>query len=298
MACGLPLINYFDGRHLTGAPQGVSMSTDPSPWDGYNVLETPSEIRLVLACGVTGIGCFRRDRQLDAPGIYFAITRSGYVGRADVSVSARTGRMTTGGGMPDALLALVGGNKRFREGDARALERVAFQAYDQAGVPLRNGVYPEGEAVGHVRYAELQKFWAETLPALREVAPALACPWVGPDYLVPPEDEVEPLPTRWRGAMGAASASLRSTGSGYAVEAGSRLRLEPIPSAPGLCEVMREELAFAGVLVREHCCWRLTRDVYLPTLAACSKFVFTSSSNSYWRVVQDIDRPFEPGFGR
>jgi hypothetical protein len=270
----------------------------PNSGDGYHVLETSPALRLALACGTSGIDAFRRDPAFKAPGIYLSITRTGYVGCAEVSVTARTARLIDGS---DAILALVGGDRLLDEDDAHALERIAFQAFDAAGMPLRNHIYPEGAPVGPTRYAALQLMWAETVRPLLEAAPALACPWTGPDYLVPPEeaDEVEPLHTRWRGATGEADATLRTcgSGSGYVVEAGSRLRLDPIPSAPGLCQVMREELAYMGAIVREPWCWRLTRDLHLPTLAACARAVFTSGSSAVWRVERGLDAvAFEPAF--
>lgn len=270
----------------------------PGAGDGYHLLKTGSALRLALACGTSGIETFRRDPAFRVPGIYLAMTRTGYVGCAEVSVTARSSRTSDGS---DAILALVGGDEPLDEDDAHALERIAFQAFQQAGMPLRNHSYPEGAPVGPTRYAALQRLWAETVPSLLEVAPALACPWTGPDYLVPPEkaDEVEPLHARWRGATGQAEATLRTcgSGSGYVVEAGSRLRLDPINSAPGLCQVMREELAFMGAIIREATCWRLTRDLHLPTLAACASVVFTSSGSAVWRVERSPDTfAFEPTF--
>lgn len=265
--------------------------------NGYHVLQTGPALHLVLARGDDGLEAFSRDPALDSAGVYVAISRTGYVGCSKSSVSSRTFRRILEGSMPDALLAIVGGAKPLLDREARALERIVFQSYDNAGLPLRNRAYPEGAPVGHERYSELQGYWAEAVAALRTVAPTLACGWTGPDYLVPPVDTGEPLPTRWHGVMGEADATLCSSGSGYVVEAGSRIRLEPIPSAPALCQTMREELAFAGVLVREPFCLRLTRDVYLPTLAACSRFVFTGGGSAYWRVddcAEDV--LFEPAF--
>lgn len=270
--------------------------TTGRPGVGYHVREISPSLHLVLAYGAEGIEAFQRDPLLAAPGVYVSITRTAYLGCAESSVSARAARLAPAS---DALLALVGGAGRFQDGDAHALERIAFQALDAAGVPLRNRHYPEGAPVGLSRYVALQRAWAETTGPLRELAPRLACPWTGPDYLLPPpgEDEAEPLPTRWRGALGAAQASLRSVGGAYVVEAGSRLRLEPIASAPGLCQTMRDELAFTGVIVREPQCWWLTRDVYLPTLAACSRFVFTGGGSGYWRVANGPDVvAYEPDF--
>lgn len=267
--------------------------------NGFHVLQTTPALRLVLACGAAGIEAFSHDPNLDFPGVYVSVGRTGYVGSTKTSVSGRTRRFTADGSTPDALLAVVGGANTLRGCEARALERIVFQSYDQSGLPLRNRAYPEGAPVGHHRYVELHRMWAEAVAALRDVAPSLARAWTGPDYLVAPEDQdvMEPLPTRWHGAMGEAEATLRSCGTGYVVEAGSRLRLEPIPSAPALCQTMREELAFAGVLVREPFCWRLTRDVYLPTLAACSRFVFTGSGSAYWGIDEGADAVvFEPAF--
>lgn len=269
--------------------------------EGYHVLAESSSLRLVLACGVPGMHAFSRDDHLDAPGVYVALSASAYVGCSTRSVSARTQRLTVGGSTPDALLALVGGREPLDENDARALERIAFQAYERGGVPLRNLAYPDGAPVGHARYAELQGIWAEAVAALREGAPALALPWQGPDYLSPPlqirEAEEALFATRWRGRMVDATATLRSCGIGYVVEAGSTLRLEPVTSAPGLCQTLREELAFMGVLVREPRVWRLTRDLHMPTLSACARVVFTSRSSGYWQVVDDEESGrFEPAF--
>ena len=271
------------------------------PSEGFHVLAQSPTLRLVLATGVAGMQAFSRDDHLDAPGVYVALSATAYVGCSTRSVSARTQRLTVGGGTPDALLALVGGRERFDEDDARALERISFQAYERAGVPLRNQAYPEGAPVGHQRYAELQGAWAEAVAALREAAPALALPWRGPDYLSPPpgirEAEEALFATRWRGRMGDASATLRSCGAGYVVEAGSSLRLEPVASAAGLCQTLREELAFMGALVREPRAWRLTRDLYMPSLSACARVVFTTRSGGYWQAVDEEERlRFEPAF--
>lgn len=280
----------------------MSNIINPRAGCGFHVLPTTPALRLVLAYGTAAIEALLRNPAADAPGIYLSIRHTGYLGCSETSISGRAARLASAS---DVILAVVGGENRLLEGDAHALERIAFQALDYAGVPLRNRNHPEGAPVGLQRYAHLQRVWAETMSALREVAPSLACPWLGPDYLLAPADadEVEPLPTRWRGRMGEARATLRGCGTGYVVEAGSRIRLDPIASAPGLCRTMREELAFSGALVREPHCWLLTRDVHLPTLAACSRFVFTGGGSAYWHVDEGADailvEPyFNPAFRR
>lgn len=269
--------------------------------DGYHVLSAGTGLYLVLACGPSGLETFCRDQRLDQPGIYVSLAETAYCGCGTISVARRARRLAVGGSAGDGLLALVGGEAPFSEGDARVLERVAFQAYLEAGLPLRNVAYPEGRPVGLPRYAGLQRIWAQTVAALREVAPVLARPWQGPEYVSPhPDDGGEDVdPTRWRGKKGATDATIRTCGTGYVLEAGSTIQLDPIESAPWLCWSVREELAFMGVLIREPNCWRLTRDLYLRTRAACSRVAFTSTTTSYWQVVDgNDDLPFTPTFGR
>lgn len=260
---------------------------------GLHILATTPALSLALARGADAIDALCGLPQLDAPGVYVALDDGGaYCGGSSLSVARRVARFTTGGAgaAPDALIAVVGGAAPLSDVDARALERIVHQALGHAGLRLRNRVTPEGAPVGHARYAALQGVWAECLAALRDVAPALAHPWRGPDYLTPPPDageDPDPYRTRWRATMRGVTASLRSCANGYVLEAGGQLRLTPIPSAPALCWTMREELAFCGAIVREPDRWRLTRDLWLPTLSACARVAFTSGVAQCWRVVDD-----------
>ncbi|MGP9819358.1 hypothetical protein ACTZWW_05030 [Salinarimonas sp. NSM] len=188
-------------------------------------------------------------------------------------------------GIPDAIVALCaveGGG--FEADDALALERIAAHAVGQR-VPVASSLpLAYGSPRGSERYSELQAIWARALPLLEPLAPVIACPWPGPPDVIPIH-ETPIAPALLEVEACGLRAFAYQHGSGWAVRAGSFVRMSACVSAYRPVQVARDELVYAGMLRPEGPDkLLLTRDVARNTLGGCTTFVFTHRGpGGLWR---------------
>ena len=255
-------------------------------------LAIPSDNAKLVATIVQGSGFKQLDQhpELKCPGIYIAVSPDDavYVGVAG-NLLARTNRFTTMPTSPAMLVFIAGNSAPLTQESALVIERIVFQAFRSAGLKIFNRYEPVGSAVDLDEYASLQGDWAAMISALAPILPGLACPWMDPGHTrMPPPDPTdayheERLVAEKRGIR----ATVKRTSRGYVIQAGSRVRGEPIRSAGNLCRVMRIEARYEGSLVPDGHHLRLTRPMLRRTLCSCSRFVFTTGETDIWQRPDD-----------
>ena len=255
-------------------------------------LAIPSDNGKLVATIVQGSGFTQLDQQhqLKCPGIYIAVSPEGeiYVG-VGANLLARTNRFTATPTRPAMLLYITGNTTPLPQESALVIERIVFQAFRSAGLKMFNRYEPAGSPIALGEYAELQADWAAMISALAPIVPGLACPWLDPGHtrMPPPEPtdayHEERLVAEKRGVR----AVVKRTSRGYVIQAGSRVKAEPIRSAGKLCSMMRIEARYAGLLVPDGEHLRLTRPVFRRTLCSCSRFVFTTGETVIWQRPDD-----------
>ncbi|MCC5978811.1 MAG: hypothetical protein JJU21_12170 [Salinarimonas sp.] len=255
-------------------------------------LTIPSDNNKLTATIVQGSGFTQLDQQhqLKCPGIYIAVSPEGgiYVGVA-ANLLARTNRFTATPTPPAMLVFITGNTALLPQESALVIERIVFQAFRTAGLKMFNRYEPLGAPLALDEYASLQGDWAAMISALAPIVPGLACPWLDPGHtrMPPPETtdayHEERLVAQKRGIR----AVVKRISRGYVIQAGSRVRAEPIRSAGNLCMMMRIEARYAGLLVPDGEHLRLTRPVFRRTLCSCSRFVYTTGETSIWQRPDD-----------
>lgn len=238
----------------------------------------------------SGFAQLNQHSELNCPGIYIAVSPDDavYVGVAG-NLLARTNRFTATPTPPAMLVFIAGNTAPLTQESALVIERIAFQAFRSAGLKMFNRYEPLGSPVDLHEYASLQADWAAMISAIAPILPGLACPWLDSGHTrLPPSDPTdayheERLVAEKRGVR----ATVKRTSRGYVIEAGSRVRAEPIRSAGILCRMMRVEARYAGLLVPDGEYLRLTRPVLRRTLCSCSRFVFTSGETDIWQRPDD-----------
>ena len=244
----------------------------------------------------SGFAQLNQHPELNSPGIYIAVSPDDavYVGVAG-NLLARTNRFTATPTPPAMLLYIAGNSAPLPQESALVIERIVYQAFRSAGLKMFNRYEPLGSPVSLGEYAELQASWAAMISALAPIVPGLACPWLDPGHtrMPPPEPadayHEERLVAEKRGVR----ATVKRTSRGYVIQAGSRIRAEPIRSAGKLCIMMRIEAKYAGLLVRDGDHLRLTRPMLRRTLCSCSRFVFTTGETDIWQRPDDEFPTFE-----
>ncbi|MCH8490384.1 MAG: hypothetical protein LAT81_10715, partial [Oceanicaulis sp.] len=255
-------------------------------------LTIPSDNNKLTATIVQGSGFTQLDQQhqLKCPGIYIAVSPEGgiYVGVA-ANLLARTNRFTATPTPPAMLVFIAGNTAPLPQESALVIERIVFQAFRTAGLKMFNRYEPLGAPLALDEYASLQGDWAAMISALAPIVPGLACPWLDPGHtrMPPPETtdayHEERLVAQKRGIR----AVVKRISRGYVIQAGSRVRAEPIRSAGNLCMMMRIEARYAGLLVPDGEHMRLKRPVFRRTLCSCSRFVYTTGETSIWQRPDD-----------
>ena len=244
----------------------------------------------------SGFAQLNQHPELNCPGIYIAVSPDDavYVGVAG-NLLARTNRFTATPTPPAMLLYIAGNSAPLPQESALVIERIVYQAFRSAGLKMFNRYEPLGSPVDLDEYSSLQGDWAAMISALAPIVPGLACPWLDPGHtrLPPPEPtdayHEERLVAEKRGIR----AAVKRTSRGYVIQAGSRVRGEPIRSAGNLCRVMRIEARYAGSLVPDGDHLRLTRPMLRRTLCSCSRFVFTTGETDIWQRPDDEFPTFE-----
>lgn len=234
------------------------------------------------------------------PGIYIITNPAGknYVGHGGV-LRQRIAQHSFGVMQPLRIVAIVGQAKPLDREEAAALERIVAQSLWPSGdLPDRNQHYPNGSRVDDDQYAALQAGWASLCAAFRNTLPALARPWVGPEYAqipVPGEGDLL-IGGRRTAQRRGLKASIVTINGGYVIEKGSVVRAEPHDEKRRLFWATRSEGRYAGILVPDDAGLKLTRGVYFKTIAACSRFVFDTTETAIWQSPDDFgDFPTQKG---
>lgn len=254
-----------------------------------NVVSGNGNLRLIAVQG-DGFDAVDQRRELQHPGIYICIGPDSrlYVGYSGTLI-VRTWRMTAGPVRPPFLMFIVGNDQPLEPENAAVLERIAYQALVSGGLNAINRRGPYGKQIDLETYSDLQRNWASLIQPLGQIVPALACPWIEPDYGRVPNEHPDDayLEAFFEANKRDMRAVIKRVYGGYVIQPGSMIRRDPAPSARPVRHIQRIESRYCGLLVPDRDQLRLTRPVFRNTLSACSQFAFTSGEAGIWEPIYD-----------
>ena len=254
-----------------------------------NAVSQNSNLRLIALQG-QGFDTLNQHPEFKQPGIYVCVGSRNqlYVGYSQRLI-VRTHRFAATPERPPFLMAIVGNEEPLEPSNASMLERIAHQSLLSAGHSVVNDRGPYGKVIDPNVYSSLQNDWASIVRSIGQIVPALACPWIEPDYAKVPKPHPEDV---YRERFFVAQkcgirAEIKRIYDGYVILPGSMVRRDPIESARDVCHITRIESQFCGLLVSDQDHLRLTRPVFRETLTSCSKFVFTTNDTAIWEPIRD-----------
>jgi len=266
-------------------------------WDPVMALGTPAHsVRVFIAPMPRAAQTFYHTTALRQPGFYIGVWSDEVYTGAGHDVADRTKTSKWRGAPPpdDCLVGVVSADEPWQEEMAFAIERIAYAALYDAGLPIFQSV-PRGKSFGATDYARAQVHYADAVQLLRPVLPALACPWQGPWNRLREGDResmVERRVCTKQIVTDHGTTTIRCEGhKRWIVEAGSLIRQPTTRSSGEINVVLREELEFSGYLVcLGNDTYRLTRDLLFSSRSKCSRFVHSGRGEIHtWQLVSDAD---------
>ncbi|MCC6009286.1 MAG: hypothetical protein JJU40_16665 [Rhodobacteraceae bacterium] len=256
------------------------------------IIETESQngnLRVIAVQG-EGFDALAKIPEFKQPGVYVCVGSKNqlYVGYSGKLI-VRTHRFAATPERPPFLMAIVGNKTPLEPYKASMLERIAHQALMSAGHSVVNERGPYGKVINPDVYSTLQNDWASILRPISQVVPALACPWIEPDYAKVPKPHPEDvyLEQFLAAEKCGIRAEIKRVYGGYVILPGSMVRRDPVDSARDVCHITRIESRYCGLLVPDHGELRLTRPVFRPSLTSCSKLVFTTGETAIWEPIRE-----------
>ncbi|NLH79877.1 MAG: hypothetical protein GX458_03405 [Phyllobacteriaceae bacterium] len=279
---------FSTARHfLTGA--AVVVLDDPVP--------------IVKTAGADALGTFIRHGCVDRPGAYVAFWNSptgttAYVGQSGVSVASRLRdpkfRLFA---RPARVVTVTDDQGSLSPAQARAVERILHLTLVASGVRILGDI-PAGAVVTDTEYGMLRHFCAGAIRQMQEAhlafdslpqRLALAGPVTEPGVVLGtvPQGRTFRLETRH------AVADLVETPNDFVIVPGSTIRDPGFAPETRSIGVLRQELTYAGILMREGSESLLaTKPLRLATASAATRLVTgaTAGIPGLWKPIDEDGR--------